>query len=349
MVVFNQRIIQWHAQSGRHDLPWQRNPTPYRVWVSEIMLQQTQVATVIPYYQRFMRRFPSVKKLALAAEDDVLSYWSGLGYYARARHLHRAAKTVHHDLRGRFPRDIEQLQALPGIGRSTAGAIRSLAYQQFAVILDGNVKRVLARHAAIAGWSGNKKTHDELWQYATDLTPKINANTYNQAMMDIGATLCTRTRPQCTQCPVNEDCQAYRDETQHLYPGKKSAPTRRPHKSTAFLLIRSSTNPDHYLLEKRPASGIWGGLWCFPQATDHSDALAAWQQEHNLDLNMIKTLPSFRHVFSHFDLTIEPIVLTCDNLNENDTFSVVDIQSGKLPGGIPAPVNRLIQQLQQEA
>ena len=199
--TFAPRVLAWFARHGRHDLPWQSNRSPYRVWLSEIMLQQTQVTTVIPYFERFTQRFPTLNDLALASEDDVLHLWTGLGYYARARNLHRAARQVI-DQGGEFPRSVDDLVSLPGIGRSTAGAIMSLAFGERAVILDGNVKRVLARHNAITGWPGTSGTQKSLWAVAEQYTPRERVADYNQAMMDLGATLCVRSKPNCTSCPV---------------------------------------------------------------------------------------------------------------------------------------------------
>ena len=218
---FSQRIINWYHQHGRTTLPWQQRLSPYRVYVSEIMLQQTQVNTVIPYYQAFMKRFPSIKSLALADQDAVMLQWSGLGYYSRARNLHKTAQIIHKEHRGRFPRDLDGLMALPGIGRSTAGAILSLSMQIPAPILDGNVKRVLARHHAITGWPGRTETLNQLWAVSESLTPSESTHHYNQAMMDMGATLCTRKQPLCTQCPVHTTCQAYKLGEMDRYPGRK--------------------------------------------------------------------------------------------------------------------------------
>ncbi len=348
MVSFSARVIRWHKNAGRHDLPWQKNPTAYRVWVSEVMLQQTQVATVIPYYQRFMRRFPSLKQLALAPEDEVLSYWSGLGYYARARHLHKTAGIVHARHHGRFPRTVDDLSELPGIGRSTAGAICSLAYQQHAVILDGNVKRVLARHAMIAGWPGNKAVHDALWDHASTLTPRNNAATYNQAMMDIGSSLCTRSKPNCPACPVADDCQARLAQQQHAFPGKKNPPSTRRKDKAVFFLIRAKNKPTSYFLTKRPTTGIWGGLWCFPQYPTLEAGLNELQNEFSA-LTLIKKKTGFLHVFSHFDLFIEPIILECEHERiPNHNTAWVDIHhlsALSYPGGVPAPVEKIIHSL----
>lgn len=302
---FADRILSWFDQHGRHDLPWQREPSPYRVWISEIMLQQTQVKTVIPYYERFMAQFPDVHALASAPQDAVLHLWTGLGYYARARNLHKAAKVISEDLAGQFPEDQAGLEALPGIGRSTAGAILSLAYGRRASILDGNVKRVLARYRAVDGWPGKRTVHDALWHIADELTPEQRCADYTQAMMDLGATLCTRSAPRCNECPLTSDCAAHASGRQNDYPGKKPKKTL-PVKQTRFLMIRSAGG--ELLLEKRPGTGIWGGLWCFPE---NSDALPA---DHCVDLTGLapqghQDWPVFRHTFSHYHLEIEPVLL----------------------------------------
>lgn len=253
--TFSSRIIQWYNAHGRKHLPWQQDKTPYKVWISEIMLQQTQVATVIPYYEKFMARFPDAVSLANAEADEVLHYWTGLGYYARARNLHRAAQIIRDQLNGQFPTDFEQVLALPGIGRSTAGAVLSLSLGQHHAILDGNVKRVLARHGAIAGWPGEKAVETQLWQLTEQLTPRDEIEKYNQAMMDIGATICTRSKPSCEHCPVALDCRAQRQGRQTEYPGKKPKKTI-PARNAFMVLLRHS---DTVLLNKRPPAGIWEG------------------------------------------------------------------------------------------
>ncbi|MFN2348462.1 MAG: A/G-specific adenine glycosylase, partial [Thioalkalivibrio sp.] len=272
---FSQRLLAWFKRHGRHDLPWQQDPTPYRVWVSEIMLQQTQVSTVISYYQRFMTRFPDVARLAAAPLDDVLHHWSGLGYYARARNLHKAAGLICERHGGLFPGDIEALEALPGIGRSTAGAILALTCGQRQPILDGNVKRVLARHAGVSGWSGEAKVLRRLWQLADARTPDRQVDAYTQAIMDLGATLCTRSRPRCEICPVAADCVARATVRTRELPAPR--PKRdQPLRETGMLMV---TSPAGVLLERRPAQGLWGGLWGFPEVADADHALA-WCRAH---------------------------------------------------------------------
>lgn len=340
---FSRQVLQWFDQFGRQDLPWQHNPTPYRVWVSEIMLQQTQVTTVIPFYERFMARFSSLEALATAPLDEVLHYWTGLGYYARCRNLHKAAQQIMQQ-GGRFPTTVTELAALPGIGRSTAGAIASLSQGQRAAILDGNVKRVMARFHAVAGWPGEAATLQTLWQFAEDYTPAKRTAAYNQAMMDLGATCCTRTRPRCECCPLQARCQAHAERRETEFPGRKPK-KRLPVKSVCLLILRQHRS---VLLEKRPPSGIWGGLWSFPESGSTENALS-----HPILTGYVPSLPpsvqpGFRHTFSHYHLDITPLLVD------------VAPQSGHTmePGrylwynlcnapevGLAAPVKQLLQQL----
>jgi A/G-specific adenine glycosylase len=305
---FAQQLIAWQRQHGRHDLPWQQQINPYRVWVSEIMLQQTQVATVIGYYQRFMQRFPDIPRLAKAPVDDVLHHWTGLGYYARARNLHRAAQIIQHDHAGQMPSTQEQLEALPGIGRSTAGAIRALAMNQHASILDGNVKRVLARFHAISGYPGETKVAKELWQAAETHTPEQHTAIYIQGIMDLGATLCVRRQPNCVQCPMQSRCQAKLtnrvDELPHPKPKKV-----KPVKTSRFFVV--SLPNQATLLEQRPMNGLWGGLWTPPERDSETTVEAFLQELALTPLHLAEHAqgPGFRHTFSHFHLDIEPIYL----------------------------------------
>lgn len=300
---FSQRVLQWYERYGRKDLPWQQDPTPYRVWISEIMLQQTRVSSVIPYFERFMQRFPDVASLANASQDEVLHYWSGLGYYARARNLHKAAMLICDEYGGRFPDELESVLALPGVGRSTAGAILSLSAGKPHSILDGNIKRVLARHAGVDGWPGDARVAARLWEIAESLTPNDMTRQYNQAMMDLGATLCTRTKPACTECPLQQDCYASRNDCTGSLPAPK-ARRQLPEKSVSLLMFILD---DRVLLEKRPSAGIWGGLWSFPEYTLQPESiheLAA--SEYDLQVETLEDLPSFTHTFSHFHLHISP-------------------------------------------
>jgi len=297
------KLLQWFRHSGRHDLPWQLHPEPYRVWVSEIMLQQTQVKTVIPYYERFTQHFPHLAALADAPLDEVLHLWSGLGYYARARNLHKTARIIHHDYGGVFPADINTLITLPGIGRSTAGAILALSQGQRHPILDGNVKRVLARYHGIVGWPGDKTVEDRLWQIADKETPQKNVDDYTQAIMDLGATVCTRNRPACPLCPLAQDCHAQIHGLQAVLPERKRKKTL-PVKQTIFVIIENKRG--EILLQRRPPAGIWGGLWGLPECAVDED-LAAWlKRQFGSRVDRLTELQPLRHTFSHFHLDIRP-------------------------------------------
>ena len=299
---FNNAVLAWYDQHGRKDLPWQHNITPYRVWVSEIMLQQTQVSTVLGYFDRFMHALPTVEALAAAPEDEVLHLWTGLGYYTRARNLHKAAKQVVELHSGEFPRSVEALTELPGIGRSTAGAIASISMNLRAPILDGNVKRVLARYSAQAGYPGEPKVAAQLWQLAEQLTPHERVNHYTQVMMDLGATLCTRSKPSCLLCPVRSGCKAHLLGRESEFPEPKPRKTL-PQKHT---LMAALVNPEReVLLYRRPSSGLWGGLWSLPEL-DRLEQLPALSQELGLVEGEKQPLPALSHTFSHFQLAIEP-------------------------------------------
>lgn len=299
-----ERVLAWFQVYGRKDLPWQHNPTPYRVWVSEIMLQQTQVTTVIPYYERFMQSFPDVLTLANADDDQVLKHWQGLGYYTRARNLHKAARIIRDQYQGQFPTMIEAVEALPGIGRSTAGAILSLSMGQKHPILDGNVKRVLARYHALEGWSGTPANQKKLWAYAELHVPDHANAAYTQAMMDMGATLCTRSKPLCLMCPLHEDCAALKTGRPQDYPAPKPA-KELPHKILWIAIVLNAQG--EILLHKRPPTGIWGGLWSCPEFVSYED-LKDWANTLGANESDRK-LPDFEHGFSHYSLTMHPIVL----------------------------------------
>lgn len=311
LVDFQKTVLSWFAQHGRHDLPWQKNISAYRVWISEIMLQQTQVKTVIPYFERFMNRFSTIDHLAQAAPDEVLHYWSGLGYYARARNLHASAKKIISEFNGIFPDNLLDMMALPGVGRSTAGAISSIAFNVAQPILDGNVKRVLSRFFAIGeAIEQNKPIDDTLWQLASELTPKKNVAEYTQAMMDLGATICTRTKPKCNDCPLQKNCIAHQQGNETAYPQRK-AKKEIPVKHTIMLLVENQQGD--ILLKKQPPIGIWGGLWILPQCTTQKE-IKPWCVTQNLMLNKQTLLPAFRHTFSHYHLDIQPIKI---NVTEN--------------------------------
>lgn len=300
-------LLPWFDLHGRKDLPWQREPTPYRVWISEIMLQQTQVTTVIPYYERFMDRFPDLAALAAADLDAVLHLWSGLGYYARARNLHRSAMIVQNERDGRFPEDIETLRSLPGIGRSTAGAILSLALGQRHPILDGNVKRVLTRYHAIAEWPGQAETERRLWALADAHTPAHRVSDYTQAIMDLGATVCARTRPACEHCPLAPDCRARHAGRPADYPRRRPRPVK-PVRETTMLVLRDETGS--ILLLRRPPAGIWGGLWSLPElpAGLTDDALHRWCRDTlAVEAGTPRAEAPLRHEFTHFTLHMLPL------------------------------------------
>ena len=345
MNAFPHAVTRWFADHGRKDLPWQQNPSPYRVWVSEIMLQQTQVATVIPYYQRFMQSFPDILTLADAPLDAVLHHWSGLGYYARARNLHKSAGIVRDLHDNQFPRDFDAVVALPGIGPSTAGAILSLSQGQHHAILDGNVKRVLARFFGIEGWPGSKAVADSLWEKARELTPAKLVGDYNQAMMDLGATVCTRSNPRCPECPLSNNCVALKTDRVKDLPGRKPR-KEKPLRQTCMLIACSGRE---LFLERRPPSGIWGGLWSFPELAAKADATDWCENRLALKPKSMQQLDTIRHSFSHFDLDIVPIVVRVDDASS----TVADDGDGHWyclddpsPLGLAAPVQKLMNSLQ---
>lgn len=343
--AFANAVLSWFDQHGRKHLPWQQNRTPYRVWVSEIMLQQTQVATVIPYYERFMERFPTVDLLAEATQDEVLSYWAGLGYYARGRNLHKCAQTVMTEYQGEFPLTVEELEALPGIGRSTAGAIISLSSGQRAVILDGNVKRVLARYHGVEGWPGQTAVLKQLWEHAEQHTPKKRCGDFNQAMMDLGATLCTRTKPNCPSCPLSKQCYALAEDRQTEFPGKKPK-KETPVKTTQWLVMHN--DQEQFYLEQRPSEGIWGGLWSFPEIG--TEALAQEHCETRYgSIGKLESIGAFRHTFSHYHLDIHPTLIQLDKphlvVREGEQGWFTHQELSQM--GLAAPVKKLLKQLQQ--
>ena len=343
MTDFADRLLDWFDAHGRKDLPWQTPKDPYRTWVSEIMLQQTQVQTVIPYFQRFMQRFPDVTSLANAAQDDVLARWSGLGYYARARNLHRAAQMVRDEHDGAFPDSFEAVTALPGVGRSTAGAILALSMDQRHAILDGNVKRVLARHEAIEGWPGTTSVARQLWEVSERNTPHERVADYTQAIMDLGATVCTRSNPACDRCPVAADCRALSSGSVTELPGRKPKKDK-PLRTTTMVL---ACHDGQVYLERRPESGIWGGLWSLPEVSGAS--VGDWCRKRLArEPGQLEEWQVLRHSFSHFDLDIRPILVRI----EAPLSKVADFADARwhpldneLPGGVAAPVSTLIERL----
>jgi A/G-specific adenine glycosylase len=303
-MTFAQQLLSWFDHAGRKHLPWQQDRTPYRVWISEIMLQQTQVTTVIPYYERFIARFPDVTALAAAPLDEVLHLWTGLGYYARARNLHRAAQVLVAEQGGDFPDTIDAVEALPGIGRSTAGAILALSRGERHPILDGNAKRVLARYFGIDGFPGAATVERQLWLKAEACTPHTRLADYTQAIMDLGATLCVRSRPLCPMCPVRDACVANAKGLQQSLPASRPRKARPQRAAYALVIVRDD---GAVLLERRPPAGLWGGLWTFPQFDDEAAARRWWD-----DLSTpaeIRTQPPYSHAFTHFDLTLHPLLV----------------------------------------
>jgi A/G-specific adenine glycosylase len=345
--TFQQRVLDWFDQSGRKDLPWQQQLNPYRVWISEIMLQQTQVATVIPYYQRFMQRFPDIETLARAELDEVLHYWAGLGYYARARNLHKSAQIIQQYYQGHFPETFDQVMALPGIGRSTAGAILSLACNQAHAILDGNVKRVLSRFNGVYGWPGDTKIAKELWHISERYTPETKTANYNQAMMDLGAMLCTRSRPNCNRCPLLSGCYAFQNNAVSELPTKK--PKKALSVKQAFFLLLCNSDKQ-ILLTQRPPTGIWGGLWCLPEFQDFS-SLEYWCHHQVNDFSIIDQHSPKRHTFSHYHLDFSTIIVQTKNpvnfvMEANQTVWYKQDEINTL--GLPAPIGRLLQEHTEE-
>jgi A/G-specific adenine glycosylase len=344
---FSNRVFNWYAQHKRRHLPWQHPATPYRVWVSEIMLQQTQVATVISYFERFMARFPSITRLAAAHLDEVLELWSGLGYYARARNLHRTARVVRDHHEGEFPRDIETVRSLPGIGRSTAGAILALACNQRHAILDGNVKRVLARHRGIEGWPGATQVSNRLWEIAEESTPLLRVADYTQAMMDLGALVCTRHNPKCLDCPLQTDCQARRSGRQHELP---RARPRRVLPVRESMMVMVCTQDGDVLLERRPPVGVWGGLLTFPEVRDEHEGIEWCERVLGAAPRSMMRWPAVHHTFTHFHLNITPLKVSVDSraghVGEDDRW--VWYNKTMPRGGVAAPVKQLIKRLLQE-
>ncbi len=343
--AFTDRLLAWYDRHGRKDLPWHQDRSAYTIWVSEIMLQQTQVSTVVPYFHRFVERFPDIAALAAGSLDEVLHYWTGLGYYARARNLHKTARIIVEQHHGRFPRDYETVQTLPGIGASTAGAILAFAFGQRHVILDGNVKRVLARYHAIDGWPGKRDVATRLWDLADRHTPRTRVRAYTQAIMDLGATVCRRTHPDCAHCPVRMGCRALALDTPQRYPAtrpRRNLPTR----TTAMILIQDGRG--RVLLQRRPPAGLWGGLWGFPECG--AEDIGEWcQQALGVRVELAAPWPLLRHTFSHFHLQITPIaarVVDSGKVMENPEMVWYNPNQPD-ERGFAAPVKRLLQQLRE--
>ncbi|WP_093320690.1 A/G-specific adenine glycosylase [Thorsellia anophelis] len=356
---FSDKVIKWYDKSGRKTLPWQIEKTPYHVWVSEVMLQQTQVVTVIGYFERFINKFPTIEKLANAPIDEVLHLWTGLGYYARARNLHKAANQIMARYNGQFPTEFDGVIELPGIGRSTAGAILSLSMNKHFPILDGNVKRVLARVFHIEGWPGNKSIEQQLWRLSEKLTPKMSVAKYNQAMMDLGALICTRSKPSCDFCPLSSMCLSYANYDWNNYPSKKPKKDK-PNKIEWFLVLAKNTCKDKNFkdqynsvaLKKRPDNGIWGGLYSFFQFSEKKEVLEfldnlGFKFKKNEQIEAFQFMSSFKHVFTHFNLEVVPILINLDRLNvelEFENLNDVIWYNLDKPSevGIPIPVEKII-------
>lgn len=339
-------LLDWHTRAGRHDLPWQHSRTPYRVWISEVMLQQTQVATVIPYYERFIQRFPDVTALAGGAVDEVLHLWSGLGYYARARNLHRAALRIRDEHGGEFPETFAGIAALPGIGRSTAGAILALSHGARFAILDGNVRRVLARYFGVAGARGERAGERRLWELSERCTPQVRVAEYTQAIMDLGATVCVRRRPLCVQCPLTRGCLARRTGRQHELPAPRRA-SARPHRRVFMVVaLRESGS---VLLERRPEAGVWGALWSLPQFATATAATAFIRD--SLGAGAAQPLAAFEHAFTHFDLTITPLLVQATDpartVEEGASLWYNIREPARI--GLPAPITALLSRLADES
>ncbi len=344
---FAERLLEWYEQHGRKGLPWQQERTAYSIWLAEVMLQQTQVATVIPYYLRFLKHLPHTVALANASIDEVLHLWSGLGYYARGRNLHRAARMIRDQHDGVFPQTFDEVVALPGIGRSTAGAILAQAFGQRHPILDGNVKRLLSRLYAIDGWPGKTEVQQVLWRIAAHHTPHERMADYTQAIMDFGATQCRRTRPACGDCPFSADCLAHQQgREQELPVSKKSG--QLPLRHTTLLLVTDADG--RVLLERRPPTGIWGGLWSLPECGDETDPAEWCIRELGCEVDLQKPLPPLHHTFSHFRLAITPLPAhlldNCNGVMEARPLLWYNIRQPEICG-IAAPVQRLLEQLDQ--
>jgi A/G-specific adenine glycosylase len=340
MKSFADLLIAWHAKSGRHHLPWQQSKDPYSVWVSEIMLQQTQVTTVIDYYNRFMKKFPTIKALANADEEEVMQLWSGLGYYRRARFLHEGAQMIVGEMEGNFPSEFDMMMKIPGIGRSTAGAIAAFSFNQKKAILDGNVKRVLSRYFLISEWTGLPQTEKKLWHYAESLLPNKNIDTYTQALMDLGATLCNK-KPQCNLCPLKKTCLAFQKSKVHLIPiprPQKKIPTE----STYMMIIKYH---DEILLVKRPQSGIWGGLWSLPQHENKSITPKTWVKKHfGLEASLLEKDLKASTTFTHFKLDITYSILEAKSQRSKIPHTWLSINT--LEGAaIPAIIKRILLKL----
>jgi A/G-specific adenine glycosylase len=347
MKSFAERVIEWQQKHGRHNLPWQRTRDPYRIWLSEIMLQQTQVSTVIPFYERFLMGFPDIASLAAAPQYDVLALWSGLGYYARARNLHGAAQAIIERHAGVFPGSFDQIGALPGIGRSTAGAIAVFAFGGRYPILDGNVKRVFARAFGIAGFPGETRIEKAMWARAETLLPLQSVDSYTQGLMDLGTAVCTRGRPRCEACPLQDECVAKRENRIAMLPSPRPKKLL-PEKATVMLILQRERE---VLLEKRPAPGIWGGLWSFPEIAHLGDAVRELRTRFGVEVESEGTLPDLRHGFTHYALTITPALLRVTRLEHraHSPGHVWLTPADAIGAAVPAPVREILRRLEAQS
>jgi A/G-specific adenine glycosylase len=344
MSTFARRLIRWQRQHGRHDLPWQENHDPYRVWLSEIMLQQTQVATVVPYYRRFLERFPDLPSLAAAPVEDVMALWSGLGYYARARNLHACARTVVSEHGGQFPRDATVIAGLPGIGRSTANAIAAFCFGRRAPILDGNVKRVLCRHFAVEGFPSLPAVDKELWRLAESLLPAKDVGIYLQAQMDLGATVCTRGRPRCDDCPLAPTCAALRQDRVAQLPTAKPRRAMPERETTVLVLLQAG----RVLLERRPPAGIWGGLLSLPEPPD-TMPLEEYCRRLGCRIARRRALAPVRQSFTHFHLRMNPLLCEVSAAPGAAEPGLRWLGADELPTApLPAPIRKLLTALLDE-
>ena len=344
MSEFATRIIKWQKLHGRHSLPWQNTQNPYAIWVSEIMLQQTQVNAVIGYYAKFMNRFPSIETLAEATQDEVLIHWSGLGYYLRARNLHHAAQIIIDEHDGQFPQNFDAILALPGIGRSTAAAISSFAFGRAEPIMDGNVKRIFARHFLVEGWTSLPKIEKKLWALADEWMPKTEMISYTQGLMDLGAALCTRTKPKCMVCPLVESCGAVATNRVNALPTPKPRKTM-PERQTTMLILRHG---NEIMLEKRPPSGIWGGLWSLPEISMTDIATEVANYRFGLQTEADKPLNIIHHAFSHFklDITPQPLRAVSKPCQVQESSQIVWMPiNDAISAAIPTPVRKILIQL----
>jgi A/G-specific adenine glycosylase len=334
---FASRLLDWWSMHGRKDLPWQNQPRDiYRVWISEVMLQQTQVSTVVDYFEAFTRRFPDIKALAAATEDEVLNAWSGLGYYARARNLYATAKRIS-DLG--WPGDLEGWMSMPGVGRSTAAAVLAQTHGQCHAILDGNVKRVLARHAGIDGWPGRSQVLRQLWTEAESRTPAEQVADYTQAIMDLGSIVCTARQPNCDSCPVATDCVARSSDRQTELPAPRPRRTL-PERETHWLIARREDGA--VMLKHRPPTGVWGGLWSPPEA---ADAPGLAQLARSLGVEVATTAEPFRHAFTHFRLTIHPHLASPYRARGVSDDECIWFRLGDDTVGVPRPLSVLMERL----